>query len=326
MLFAMTLKQLYRPIPIGTVLVCLFIGLFSSTADAQTAGTQTPDTDPQQQILKVLKSPGFNKAMKAYRQQDLTKAKKHLTILLTRFPNNPIVLNNLAVIANQQNQHALAIQYLKRAMASDKIIYVNYQNLSIIYAYQASQAYRRALALSVEGTKPPQLEMIESAQLPEPKVPEIAQQLLKEQDLDRVLVEDPLVLGTEDKPQKKPPPVKIPTRSSNIKKVKTHILSWAQAWSKQDLAAYLASYAPFYAPDGLTHRQWKAMRAQRILAPRKIEVVIKDLKIQEHNSKSVTAVFQQQYRSNLLKSNVTKQLTLIKLKEGWKITGEEVLR
>ncbi len=283
--------------------------------------------------LSVLKLKAFQNAMQLHQQKDFNAAARTLDTLLKRFPNNPIILNNLAVIASKQNKHDLAIHYLKAAIASNELMNLSYKNLSAIYLYQASQAYQQALALDTKEAEPVQLQMIEQVTLakatdtlPSAKDPvkdpikDPIKDLLKNKQVSKPLVEDPL-------PQTPPSTKHQGTNSQKvIAAVTQHIQSWARAWSKQNIQAYFSSYAPGYAPKKLSAQQWRSMRTQRITAPRTISVKVKDFKFDLYNEKLVTVVLTQVYQSNVLTSSTVKQLRLIRYKEGWKIVDEKVLR
>ena len=275
--------------------------------------------------LSVLKLKAFQNAMQLHQQKDFNAAARTLNTLLKRFPNNPIILNNLAVIASKQNKHALAIHYLKAAIASNELMNLSYKNLSAIYLYQASQAYQQALALDAKEAEPVQLQMIEQVTLAKatdtlPSAKDPIKDLLKNKQVSKPLVEDPL-------PQTPPSTKHQGTNSQKvIAAVTQHIQSWAKAWSEQNIQAYFSSYAPGYAPKNLSAQQWRSMRTQRITAPRTISVKVKDFKFDLYNEKLVTVVLTQVYQSNVLTSSVVKQLRLIRYKEGWKIVNEKVLR
>ena len=103
--------------------------------------------------------------------------------------------------------------------------------------------------------------------------------------------------------------------------LKTIVANWARAWSEKDVNAYLAIYAPEYAPSGITRSDWEEQRRSRISAPKSIEVQISDLKV-EQVGEMATATFRQVYRSDRHKSTASKTLTFALQDGKWRIVGE----
>ena len=103
--------------------------------------------------------------------------------------------------------------------------------------------------------------------------------------------------------------------------------AWADAWTRQDVASYVASYMDDYSPQGLSHKQWHERRAARISGPQFIEVSYSNLKIQELDRQEglLSLTFLQSYRSNLLRSAVRKRIIAKKVLGVWKIVDEGVI-
>ena len=98
--------------------------------------------------------------------------------------------------------------------------------------------------------------------------------------------------------------------------------NWARAWSAKDVRGYLAAYAPdFEVPGGASRGAWEKQRADRIEAPKSIDVSVKILSTNVGNGEA-TVTFRQSYRSDTLKSNNTKTLKLVRSGDRWLIKQE----
>lgn len=106
------------------------------------------------------------------------------------------------------------------------------------------------------------------------------------------------------------------------REVSDAIASWAAAWSRKDVAGYLAAYSKdFDVPRGRSRRQWEAERRSRIVGKSRIEVKIDALEITVDGN-IAKARFRQSYRSNTYSENSSKTLTLVKTNQKWLIQQE----
>lgn len=105
--------------------------------------------------------------------------------------------------------------------------------------------------------------------------------------------------------------------------VPPRVTSWAQAWQGQDVDAYFGHYsARFRPPAGLSLDEWRALRRQRLTAPRAIAVEISELEVEGRAATVAEARFVQDYRSERFSDRVRKRLEL-ELEQGdWKIVRE----
>jgi len=102
------------------------------------------------------------------------------------------------------------------------------------------------------------------------------------------------------------------------------VQSWAAAWSRKDVRAYLAHYAPdFQTPNGMPRKAWETERQQRIDKPGKIQVEIDDLRVEVEGNKA-TVKFRQTYKSASLNSSTGKTLVLVRVGGKWLIQQERV--
>jgi tetratricopeptide (TPR) repeat protein len=102
-------------------------------------------------------------------------------------------------------------------------------------------------------------------------------------------------------------------------------LDWASAWSRQDVAAYLAHYAEdFKTPKGEPRADWEQLRKRRVSAPKRIEVRIESPKVTISGENSARISFHQVYRSDIIKASGTKTLFMVKRNGKWRIHEERV--
>ena len=107
---------------------------------------------------------------------------------------------------------------------------------------------------------------------------------------------------------------------------KSFMLAWAQAWSNQDVDAYLNFYGDQFAPPaGKKRTDWEAQRRTRILAPKEILVTLDDFQVNslENGRQQIEVI--QSYKSNLLADRFKKVFDLQQTDIGWKIIRERSL-
>ena len=98
---------------------------------------------------------------------------------------------------------------------------------------------------------------------------------------------------------------------------------WADAWARQDVAAYLASYAAGFEPAaGLTRPDWERLRRRRLLDPASIRVEIEGLEVVVRAEGRAEASFLQTYVSPDYSDVVRKSLLLVEETGEWRIVAE----
>lgn len=99
--------------------------------------------------------------------------------------------------------------------------------------------------------------------------------------------------------------------------------AWAQAWSRRDVDAYLASYAPAFKGRNVhpSREAWMAERRERIAARKQISVTVDGLKAQRRGH-TIAATFVQRYRSDGISDNTRKRVVLEPFDGRWLITRE----
>ena len=262
--------------------------------------------------------PQFKQAVQAWQAGQLDDAEELWKSLLASYPGRLSILNNLAVIAAERGDLKTAIELLNSALSTHQSIRSVYENLSAIYSHLASEPYKRALALDLDEQGGLRLNLIDRDKdlRQEQQASTITQldRILSSAAVDEPFIEEPLSPQTLD-------------YSSSHREVIVMLEAWADAWTRQDVASYVASYMDDYSPQGLSHKQWHERRAARISGPQFIEVSYSNLKIQELDRQEglLSLTFLQSYRSNLLRSAVRKRIIAKKVLGVWKIVDEGVI-
>lgn len=101
------------------------------------------------------------------------------------------------------------------------------------------------------------------------------------------------------------------------------VRSWADAWERQDLPAYLASYSDRFTPaEDMSRSSWQELRRQRLRAPASIRVEIEQLEVAPGEDGRVEARFLQSYSSPSYSDVVRKSLELVEEDGDWRIVAE----
>ena len=279
----------------------------------------------------------FLKGLIFAEQNKPNDAIKIFTELTQEFPELPEPYNNLAMLYASQGQYDKARAALEMAIRTHPSYATAHENLGDIYAKMASQAYDKALTLD-KGNAPLQtkLNLIRDLFSSSPRPPKVA--AIKSEP-SKVAAFTPAPKKPEPvakapakaaEPAAKPAPVKEaakepakPARSPDevVKAVK----QWAKAWSDNDVAGYLAHYAPdFKTPKGESRADWEGQRKARIAKPKHIQVNIDAPKVTFTDAGRVTVTFRQHYRSDTLKTSSTKTLVMVRTGDRWLIQQERV--
>lgn len=99
---------------------------------------------------------------------------------------------------------------------------------------------------------------------------------------------------------------------------------WREAWSRRDVAAYLASYSQDFVPaDGQPRDKWAEARRRNLMSRSDITVRISQLDAMPLSADSYRLVFLQDYRSGSFEERGQPK-TLLMVREGkdWRIAGE----
>ncbi|MHB1245164.1 MAG: tetratricopeptide repeat protein [Sulfuriferula sp.] len=339
-----------KSIPIFALLIALFIP-FSPQASAAPA----PEVQEINNLMKqghldaaldranasIEKNPQdaqirFMKGLILTEQNKNAEAIKTFTALTKDFPGLPEPYNNLAVLYAAQGKYDEAKNALQMAIRTNPSYATAQENLGDIYAKMASAAYDKALQLDTHNT---------SAQTKLSMIRELFSNNGKPVLVAKVgddKKKNPVVEAPAPKPSvvAKPvaPPVikaetapkspekeqaEAPKENPHIAAVTAAVETWAKAWSRRDINAYLAAYSPKFKPSGNeSHAAWEKSRRERVTTPKKIAVEITKLQIKELGAQHYQASFRQSYRSDSFSSSTHKVLELVQSGHSWLITEE----
>lgn len=311
--------------------------------DAYLAGNPK---DAQGRFLKGLILTELN------RYQEAIKVFSDLT---TDYPQLPEPYNNLAVLYAAQGQYERAKQSLELAIRTHPSYATAHENLGDIYAKMASLAYDKALQLDESnlsaqtklalirelfnpgrGTDTARTDAAKAAAkapvktaAPQDKATPAGNTEpaagIKAASASELGEESPGAAGPAQTAsvRSRPQPAAGSAATTEPRAaIEQTVRDWAQAWSRQDVPAYLAFYAAnFTPPRGLDRAAWEAQRTERLQGPKQIKVEVSDLRVEIKGDKA-QARFRQRYEADHLKGIYSKTLDL-ELQDGqWKIVRE----
>lgn len=275
------------------------------------------------------------------------------------FPELPEPHNNMAVIYAQQKQFDKARASLAAALKTNPSYATAQENLGDVYARLASQAYDKALQTDSSNAPPPKLTMLRAVAAP-PRAEVLAAAARPPAPAPAPAVPPvPARAAATSAPQLAPPPAPLSPPAPTVKpasatvkaeaqagnkpdktdkadagdnqnaarqEVARTVVSWAAAWSRKDVKAYLGHYARDFSPPGRQSRAaWEAERTARVGKPGRIEVKVDNLRV-ALDGDTATAYFRQHYNSANLDSSGSKVLVLVKRDGRWLIRQERVGR
>ena len=268
------------------------------------------------------------------KMNDLDKAEQIFLELTKEHPELPEPYNNLAVIYAAKGQYEKAEEALQEAINTHPSYATAHENLGDIYAKMASQAYNQALELDQGNqTAREKLSLIgELFSLPSvtSKI-EVAQ---KETTTEPVQPEpvQPVqenVVATAPPPEPASLPVPEAQQEEQDAQIRETIINtvnkWADAWSRQDVDAYLSYYAEEFTPSGnLSRETWAEQRRIRVRNPKSIKVSIIKPTVVMHGNEHAQANFLQHYQSDTIDDRINKTLLMRKLNDQWLIIQEQI--
>ena len=208
--------------------------------------------------------------------------------------------NNLAVVMAAQGRYTEAVAEFQVALSVDAKTQKTFENLNGVYELMASKAYREALGESAAPVvAPAELQLIAQWQTPAA----VAVQVVADQSLPEV-----------DEEQLKD-------------ELLASLHTWAEAWSSQDVEAYLDRYDRRFAPaGGLSYATWQQQRRVRVRAPKFIEVSTANIQLLYVRNNIGSVLFDQNYRSNRFEDTIRKNLVFVRGPQGWSILQEQIIR
>lgn len=287
----------------------------------------------------------FLKGLILTERNDTAAAIEVFTSLTRDFPELPEPYNNLAVLYAAQGQYDQARASLEMAIRTHPSYAVAHENLGDVYAKMASEAYDKALSLDRSNqTAQTKLSLIRELFVGSGSLAQVEPAAASQQSAPVQSKPAPQPAQTKPAPQPaqtKPAPKPAATAAVSTPKpaqtaatpaasakqesaVVTAVSNWAQAWSEQDVTAYLSHYAPNFDPPGeLSRNDWEQQRRSRLSKPKLIEVKVSEPKVSFNGAGSAVVRFRQHYKSDTIDSTGYKTLTMTKSDQGWLIVREQ---
>lgn len=261
------------------------------------------------------------------RQNDALQIFQALT---ADYPELPEPYNNLAVLYAQQKEYDKARTALEMAIRTHPTYATAHENLGDVYSRLASQAYSKALQLDAGNTMAQTKLALVRNLISTKAVPAAAAPVQPSRPAAAsapAAASPPAAPAAAARSQAaEPGPATSPTAAADpdAEAVKSAVLAWADAWSRKDVKAYLAHYAPdFVVPGGRPRAAWESERRARVGKPGRISVDIDDLTVELDGARA-TARFRQHYNSSNFDASASKELELVRNGERWLIHRETV--
>ena len=289
------------------------------------------------------------------RMNDVEPAIAIFTKLTKTAPHLVEPYNNLAVLYARRQDYAKAREVLEEAIKVDPVLAAVTGNLRVAYGRQASEAYSKALrieagapgagkglvllsALSLpppEPAKPaspvvasaapaiPPAPVAKTATVPEPAVKPTPTVVAKAPTAGKELAPEPAKAVAVAKTAEKSSAPVVPSAQAEVKLA---LESWQAAWTKKDMKAYFAAYAPdFKLPNQLTRQDWEKERTARIAGKaEQIRIKVSALEITVSEDLA-TAKYHQNYRAGAYTNSTTKVIVFTKSSGNWLIKEEKSL-
>ena len=248
-------------------------------------------------------------------------------------PELPEPYNNLAVIYAAQGKFEEARHALTQAINTHPSYATAHENLGDIYAKMASRAYNQALELDVDNLNIREKLLLINELFPVQQSGRTSVAMNEDTTVKPVTGTTPPVTGStaieavkKDVIPEKVEPEPDTTDDDANQKILTRIDEWAQAWSAQDIDAYLGFYSSEFTPTkNMTLSSWKAQRRKRLVKPSFIRVSYESPQIKLINPGLARVTFSQSYQSDNYSDRVKKAL-ILRLEDGdWNIVEEKNL-
>lgn len=260
--------------------------------------------------------------------------------IIKDYPERPEPYNNLAAIYASLNQWDKAKEMLELAIRTNPSYATAHENLGDVYAKLASHAYEKALQLDTNSPAvQSKLKMIgdlfpvSGGKLPPAAV--APRQVASAEKAAAVPSKPPVPTRSTSGAFKPTVPAAgkdsdaSPVAATNTARTSADasgvtdvVNTWAGAWSKKDVSAYLAHYGEGFKPSGLSRSAWKRQREDRLTRPKSIQVDVSDINIQTRGDEAIVT-FKQTYKSDLLgPDSMMKRLVLAKEGNQWRIVRE----
>lgn len=301
-------------------------------------GAQPALTEPD-----FFKDAEFQKASRLVQQSQWKAALPLLEKLDLQYPNQPLIVNELALALFYSDDPHKAAYKLAELFRQHPTLANNYQNLQAIYGYMAATAYAQAVN-AIDPVEAPVLLSYTATTKVGPNAPSTAHSARG---------------GTEEKAPSRPPvhlpeatphaaasaiattepnstpvtdndlansdgPTWAPADAATTAELTERLNQFMDAWGRGDLAAYLSFYVPEASPmPGVKYETWKKQRSQRVKPEKQIQLSVANIEA-ELISTGDTAImrFRQRYQSKSFQDQVTKQLIWKWHNNQWLISRE----
>ena len=243
------------------------------------------------------------------------------------YPELPEPHNNLAVLYAANGEYVKARDALLVAINTHPSYATAHENLGDIYAKMAGLAYDQALQLDRDNqTAKAKLAMMHDlvstdGDAPATRVTQTttaseaagATQTASVAPSAETQIEPAVVAG----------PSVDPIVSAQVLKVTER---WANAWSDQDVEAYLSIYGDDFRPStNHTRQQWEALRQKRLTKPKFIRINVDNPSVETPEPQRAVVNFTQGYQSDTYGDRVRKQLVFEWQGGDWKIVREQTV-
>ncbi len=348
----------WRPVFLLLLGVVIGVVVYALYSD-QPSGSGGRSVTAEDPLLSELQD-----AIGLWRNQETQAAVVRLLGLIQDYPEDPRAYNDLAAIRVAQGNYEEARALLERALNTSSDYATVYNNLAAIYSEMARVSYGRALQLSDEKrnftlalipqsndpsvvlpgsaldnpdataavsevvpVSEPQTVVVVAAEKTVPEKPPVVQpekvatSVVPSAELPRVASEPEQVAQQLSSDSFRDEPL-----SAELSAVETFLASWAEAWSRQDVEAYLAHYAGDFIPrSGVARERWEQQRRSRLANPSAIQVTLENFTLVKKTGDLLTVDVEQVYVSDVYSDLTRKRFELRKLPDGFEIVREHSL-
>jgi|GEM_PF-3539787 len=258
------------------------------------------------------KDANFKKASQLVQQAQWREALPLLEKLDLNYPNEPLIVNELALALFYSNDPHKAAYKLAELFRQHPTLANNYQNLQAIYGYMAATAYAQAVN-AVDPVEQPVL----LSYATQPKNTNKARPV----ELTPTTPQSP---ASADKQVASAATTWKPAEPATTDTLTERLQQFMDAWERGDLEAYLSFYLPATSPiPGMKYEAWKQHRSQRVKPEKQITLSVANIEAEVTNTGDTAIMrFRQHYQSSSFQDQVTKQLIWKRVDGQWLISRE----
>lgn len=321
---------------LGAVLGICFTVLLRPPSDPP----RKAQASPRSEISKPL-AEGLLNSSRLMEEGRAQEAEATLKNLIERHPGSPEPYNNLAQLMASRGELEKSRELLERALKTHEGYAAVYENLGVVYSEIARSSYGKALRLDLPPSTP-QLKLLavpieapapsviaasgepspraseSSAPAPPPSQPEPAAPA----PTPAAPAPTPPVAAAAPRAEEKPTPKPAVKQEEVVRTLQ----AWAQAWSQQDVPAYLSFYGKDFRPDDATERgAWEEQRRQRIRHPSWITVTLRNIAVTPSGADAARVRLVQEYAADTFRDRTRKEFEMVRENGAWRILSERSL-